>query len=145
MSEANKDPHQELKDNKHGIITIAGVAVCVVVGLLMRNDLLFGLVMGTVFTSGLNLGGHIAKQIAANAPAEHLMPAKLFGSAISAIIVAAIILVILSIIQGAIDVSPAEGDDIIATIVKSFFDSAASLAVGAGVLAGGLTRGPAAD
>lgn len=144
MSEEKKDPHQDLRNNRH-VVTAAGFVVITVIGLLARGDLIFGLVMGTIFSSGLNLGGHIAKQIAANAPAEHMMPAKLFGSAISAIIVAGITLVILSIIQGAIDVSPAEGDDIIATIVKFFFDSAASLAVGAGVLAGGLTRGPAAD
>ncbi|MCY4537157.1 MAG: hypothetical protein OXE52_02900 [Chloroflexi bacterium] len=145
MSEKPKDPHQDLKDNRHGIVTVAGIVVFIIIGLLTRGDLIFGLVMGAIYASSLNLGRHIAIQIAANAPAEHLMPAKLFGSAISAIIVAIITFVILSIIQGAIDVSPAEGDDIVATIVKSFFDRTASLAVGAGVLAGGLTGRPAAD
>ncbi len=144
MNEKSKNAHQHLMQNRHTTLII-GVIVSVVLGYTVRGDIVFGLAMAAIFASSLNLGGHIGVQIAANAPAEHLMPAKIFGSAISAIIVGVITLVILSIIQGAIDVSPAEGDDFVATIVKSFFDSAASLAVGAGVVVGGLTRGAAAD
>ena len=144
MDEKSKNAHQHLMQNRHTTLII-GIIVSVVLGYAVRGDIVFGLAMAAIFASSLNLGGHIGAQIAANAPAEHLMPAKLFGSAISAIIVGGITLVILSIIQGAIDVSPAEGDDFVATIVKSFFDSAASLAVGAGVVVGGLTRGAAAD
>lgn len=142
---AHQDAHEALKKLQHGPMTLVGIIVCAVLGFALRGDLVFGLVMGTVFASSMNLGGHIGGQIAANAPSEHLLPAKLFGSLISAIIVALIIFFILSIIQSAIDVSPAEGDNIITSIVKSFFDRAASVAVGAGVLVGGLTRGPAAD
>ena len=145
MSTDSAKAHQGLKKNQHGLVVITGIIIWAVLGLLLRGDLIFGLVMGTVYSSGLNLGGNIAKQIAANAPAEHLMPAKLFGSVISAIIVAVITFVILSIIQGAIDVSPAEGDNIITSIVKSFFDGTAALAVGTGVVAGGLTRGADAN
>lgn len=136
----NKDAHaglQDLRKNSHGLLTIGGFVVCVLLALLTGRDLIFGLVMGMVLGSGLNLGRHIAKQIAANAPAEHLSPALIAGSLISAIIVGVIIAIILAAIQSAVDVRPVEGDDIVASIVKSVFDSAAALAVAAGVVLAG--------
>lgn len=140
----NEEAHagmQELSKNRHGLVTIAGIVICVLLALVSGKGLVFGLVMGTVYSSGINLGRHIVKQIKANAPAEHLTPAILFGNFIAAVIVGIIIALILSAIHGAVDVSPVEGDDIIATIVKSFFDSAAALAVAAGVVVGGWVHG----
>ena len=64
MSENTEDQHQSFRDNKHGIATAVGVVVCIVIGLITRNDLLFGLVMGTVFGSGMNLGVKISGQLA---------------------------------------------------------------------------------
>ena len=145
MSQNAKDQHQNLRGNKHGIATAAGIIICVGLALITGRDLLFGLVMGTIFSSGLSLGGRISTQIAANAPAQNMMPAKIIGPVAAAVIVGLIIALLLSAIQGAIDVSPMEGDDLIATIVKSFFDSAAALAVAAGVIAGGWLHGLSAD
>ncbi len=139
----NEDAHKGLQDlskNRHGLLTIGGIVICVLLALLTGRDLLFGLVMGTVASSGMNLGRHIAKQIAANAPAENQAAANIAGIFISAVIVGIITAIVLAAIQGAVDVTPAEGDDIIATIVKSFFDSAAALAVAAGLIAGGWTH-----
>lgn len=144
----NEEAHaglNELGKNRHGLVTIGGIVVCVILALVAGRDLLFGLVMGTVLSSGMNLGRHIAKQIAANAPQENQTAANIAGILISAIIVGVITAIVLGAIQGAVDVSPMEGDDIIATIVKSFFDSAAALAVAAGVVAGGWTSRPAAE
>ncbi len=140
----NEDAHQglqELSKNRHGLFTIGSLVVCVLLALIFGRSLIFGLVMGTVMASGMNLGRHIAGQIAASAPAEHKTAANIAGILISAIIVGIIITFVLSAIQGAVDVSPVEGDDIIATIVKSFFDSAAALAVAAGVVVGGWVHG----
>ncbi len=136
----NNDSHKDLQamsKNRHGLVTIVGIIVCVLLALVAGRDIIFGLVMGTVMGSGMNLGRHIAGQIAENAPSEHQMTANIAGILISGIIVGIITALILSAIQGAVDVSPAEGDDIIATIVKSFFDSAAALAVAAGLVVGG--------
>ncbi|MDE2749019.1 MAG: hypothetical protein OXI34_08655 [Chloroflexota bacterium] len=138
MSEKTQDQIQDLKRSKHGIITVVGVIVCVLVALLAGRDLLFGLVMGTIYSSGLGIGRRVSLQISSNAPADNIMPAKIIGPIAAAVVVGIITALILSAIQGAVDVSPAEGDDIIASIVKSFFDSAAALAVAAGVIVGGL-------
>lgn len=136
---------QDLIKSRHGLVTIAGIVICVLLALLTGRDLLFGLVMGTVFSSGLGIGKRIIAQISANAPAENIMPAKIIGPVAGAIVVGVITALILSAIQGAVDVSPMEGDDFIATIVKSFFDSAAALAVAAGVVAGAWADGLASD
>ena len=105
--------------SRHGLVTIAGIVICVLLALLTGRDLLFGLVMGTVFSSGLGIGRRIIAQITANAPADNIMPAKIIGPVAGAIVVGIITALILSAIQGAVDVSPMEGDDFIATIVKS--------------------------
>ena len=136
---------QDLIKSRHGLVTIAGIVICVLLALLTGRDLLFGLVMGTVFSSGLGIGRRIIAQITANAPADNIMPAKIIGPVAGAIVVGIITALILSAIQGAVDVSPMEGDDFIATIVKSFFDSAAALAVAAGVVAGAWADGLASD
>ncbi len=132
---------EDLSKNKHGLSTIAGIVVCVILALVSGKGLVFGLVMGTVFSSGLGIGRRISAQIADNAPAENIMPAKIIGPLAGAVVVGIITALVLSAIQGAVDVSPVEGDDIIATIVKSFFDSAAALAVAAGVVVGGWVHG----
>ena len=136
---------QETLKSKHGLVTILGIVVCVLLALLTGRGFLFGLVMGTVFSSGLGIGRRIISQIKANAPDENVKAAKIAGPLAGAIVVGIITALILSAIQGAVDVTPVEGDDFIATIVKSFFDSAAALAVAAGVVAGGWADGLAAD
>ena len=143
-ADGEKGPHDLIK-SRHGLVTIVGIVIAVLLALATGRDLLFGLVMGTVFSSGLGIGKRIIAQITANAPDENIMPAKIIGPVAGAIVVGIITALILSAIQGAVDVSPAEGDDFIATIVKSFFDSAAALAVAAGVLAGAWADGLASD
>lgn len=145
MNEDAQQGLQDLGNSKHGLVTIVGIVVCVLLALVAGRDLVFGLVMGTVFTSGLGIGKRISTQIATNAPAENIMPAKIIGPLAGAVVVGIITALILSAIQGAIDVRPMEGDDIIASIVKSFFDSAAALAVAAGVIVGGWAHGLASN
>lgn len=145
MDEKSKNALADLKNSHQHIMTIGGVVICVLLALVAGRDLIFGLVMGTVLSSGMNLGRHVAKQIAANAPADHQLAANIAGIFITAVIVGVITSVVLAAIQGAVDVSPVEGDNIIASIVKSFFDSAAALAVAAGVVAGGWMSGKASD
>ena len=145
MSETKDNQLQDLKRSKHGIVTVVGIVVCVVVALVAGRDLLFGLVMGTIFSSGLGIGRRVSAQIRSNAPNENITPALIIGPIAAAVVVGIITALILSAIQGAVDVSPMEGDDIIATIVKSFFDSAAALAVAAGVMAGGWAHGMSSD
>ena len=136
----NEDAHQglqELSKNKHGLVTIVGIVICVLLALVAGRDVLFGLVMGAVYSSGLGIGKQVVTQIRLNAPQENMGAAMIAGPIAAAIVVGIITALILSAIQGAVDVAPMEGDDFIATIVKSFFDSAAALAVAAGVIAGG--------
>ena len=140
MSENTENQHQSFRDNKHGIATAVGVVVCIVIGLITRNDLLFGLVMGTVFGSGMNLGVKISGQLAEKAP-NNLLPAKI----VAAIAVGIVTALVLSIINGAVDLAPMEGDNILITIVKHFFDNTAATAMAAGVLVAGLMQGEASD
>lgn len=140
MSEKTKDQHRDLRDNKHFIATKIGLAVCVVYGLIARNDLLFGLAMGTIFISVMKAGVIVNTQIAANAPVEHAAIAKVAGSIVAAAIAGIIAAIILAVVNGAVDMSQLETDNIIITIVKHFFDSSAALAVGAGLLFGSLAR-----
>lgn len=137
MNEDAQSGLRDLSKNRHGLATIVGIIVCVLLALVSGRDLLFGLVMGAVYSSGLGIGRRISTQISDNAPAENLMPAKIIGPLAGAVVVGIVTALILSVIQSAVDVSPLESDDIIATIVKSFFDSAAALAVAAGVIVGG--------
>jgi len=144
MNEEAQSGLNELSKNRHGLVTIAGIVVCVIVALVAGRELIFGLVMGTVYSSGLGIGRRVSAEIRSNVPSESIAPALIAGPIAAAIVVGIITALILSAIQGAVDVSPMEGDDIIATIVKSFFDSAAALAVAAGVIAGGWTNRQAA-
>ena len=144
----NEEAHQglrELSKNKHGLSTIAGIVVCVLLALLSGKGLVFGLVMGAVYSSGLGIGKQVVAQIRLNAPQENMGAAMIAGPIAAAIVVGVITALILGAIQGAVDVAPMEGDDIIATIVKSFFDSAAALAVAAGVVVGGWVHGLASN
>ena len=56
MSEKMDDPHKTVRDNKHGVATAIGLVVCVAYGLVARNDLLFGLAMGSIFISVMKTG-----------------------------------------------------------------------------------------
>ncbi len=141
MNEEVKNDLNQLSAHRRGLVTIGGLVVCVLLALLASRGLLFGLVMGTVFGSGLGIGRRIAAQIASAVPDESSMPAKIIGPVAGAIVVGVITALILAAIHGAVDVSPMEDDDFIATIVKSFFDSAAAIAVAAGVIAGGWAYG----
>jgi len=136
MNEEAQTGLNELSKNRHGLVTIAGIVVCVLVALVAGRGLLLGLVMGTVYSSGLGIGRRVSAEIRSNVPSESMAPALIAGPIAAAIVVGIITALILSAIQGAVDISPMEGDDIIASIVKSFFDSAAALAVAAGVVAG---------
>jgi len=53
MNNNGKDEHAAVKDNRHGIVTIIGLVVWVAIGLVVRNDLLFGLLVGAV-THGMH-------------------------------------------------------------------------------------------
>ena len=140
MSENANDQHKDLRENKHGIATIIGLVICVAYGLIVRNDLLFGLVMGTIFISVMKAGVIVNTQIAANVPEEHIAIAKVVGSIVAAGIAAIIAAIILAVVNSAVDMSHLETDNIIITIVKHFFDSSVALAVGAGLLFGALVH-----
>ena len=140
MSEETKDQHQELKDNRQGIATAAGVVIFIAFGLIVRNDLLFGLVMATVYGSGMNAGVRMSKKLL-EGDQGNAIPARVIG----AIVVGIIGAVIISIVQGIAPVAPAEGDNIIVTIIKHFFDNNAALALSVGALAGSITHGMASE
>ncbi|MCY4073585.1 MAG: hypothetical protein OXG60_20025 [Chloroflexi bacterium] len=140
MSEETTNQHQEIKDNRHGIATAAGIVICIVYGLLARNDLLFGLVMATVYGSGMNAGVRISKKLL-EGDQGNALPARV----ISAVVVGIIGAVIISIVQGIAPVAPAEGDNIIVAIIKHFFDNSAALALGIGALVGSIAHGMASE
>jgi len=133
MPDEAKEGLQAMKDNSHGIATLIGIIVAVAVSLLAGKDLLFGLVMGTIFISGLGAGRKIATALAENAP-DHAVPGKIVGAIVTGIIAAGIIAVIRAVVGESINVM--EGDNIIIQIVKYFFDASASAAVGFGALVG---------
>lgn len=138
MPDEAKEGLQAMKDNSHGLVTIIGIIAAVAVSLLMGRDLLFGLVMGTVFVSGLGAGRKIAAALAENAP-EHAVPGKIVGAIVTGIIAAAIIAVIRSVVGSSI--APMEGDNAILQIIKHFFDMSAAIAVGVGALVGAFIHG----
>ena len=140
MSEETKDQHRELKDNRHGVATAAGIVICIVYGLLARNDLLFGLVMATVYGSGMNAGLRISKKML-EGDQGNALPARV----IAAIVVGIVAAVIISIVGGIVPVAPAEGDNVIVALIKHFFDSSAALALGIGALVGSVVHGMAAE
>lgn len=138
MPDEAKEGLQAMKDNSHGLVTIIGIIAAVAVSLLMGRDLLFGLVMGTVFVSGLGAGRKIAAALAENAP-EHAVPGKIVGAIVTGIIAAAIIAVIRSVVGESI--APMEDDNAILQIIKHFFDMSAAAAVGIGALVGAFIHG----
>lgn len=140
MSEETKVQHQELKENRHGIATAAGIVICIAYGLLARDDLLFGLVMATVYGSGMNAGLRISKKLLEGGQGNAL-PARI----VAAIVVGVIGAVVISIVQGIAPVAPAEGDNIIVAIIKHFFNSSAALALGIGALVGSIAHGMATE
>ena len=148
MSEKPKDAHAELRNNPHAIMSVVALVVAVVAGLVLRNDLLFGLVMATVFMSAHRGGPRVAEQIAENAPEEHAGHAHSWGSVIAGIataIVASIIVAVVVGVVGAESMAVQEGDNIIIQIVKHFFDSWAPIAAGLGIAVGSLFHKPQAD
>ena len=131
MSEKMNEGHQALHKNRHGIATALGMALCIVFGLVTRNDLLFGLVMATVYGSGIKAGVKISEAIDKNQDAP-AVPAKIIGAIISGVIAGLII----AVVQGTGAVTPMEGDNFIIAIIKHFFDPNAALIVGIAALVG---------
>ena len=148
MNEGKNDPHEglaELRKNKHGLYTIGALVCAAIIGLVIRQDLLFGLVMGTVAISGFNAGRKTITAINANAPAEHIGPARGFGTVIAAIIAGGIATVFIAIIRalvGAESMAIIPEDNVIIQIVKHFFDHSAAVALGIGMLVGAWGLGP---
>ena len=142
MSESKSDPHEglaQLKQSKHGLQTIAALVVAAVIGLLVRGDVLFGLVMGTVAISGLGAGQKTMAAIKENAPEEGLQAAKIVGPIVAAVIAGIIATVIISVVRSVVgeeSFAIIPEDNVIVQIVKHFFDYSAAAAVGIGLLAG---------
>ena len=131
MSEDAKNQLQELRHNKVGLATIVGVAFFVAYGAAASADLLLGLVLATVYGSGLNAGRVILKRLTEAGHGDAL-PAKI----IAAIAVGIVTGLIISLVQGTGLVTPMEDDNIIVTIIKRFFDNNAAFALGIGALVG---------
>ena len=139
MNEEKQKGLQDLAQSKHGLYTIAGLVVAVIIGLILRNDAIFGLVMGTVYISGLRAGRTVITQIELNAPEEGMQPAKLVGPVVAAVIAGIIAMVIISVIRGAVgeeSFAIIPEDNIIVQIVKHFFDHGAAFAVAIGLVVG---------
>ncbi len=131
MSENMKDQHQDLRKNKHGIATAAGVALCIVYGLAARNDLLFGLVLATVYLFSMNVAVRMCKKFAGRGRGK-LTPVRFIGALAVGVVAALIVAVVLAIV----DPLSIEGDNIIITIIRHFFDSETTIAFAAGWVAG---------
>ena len=139
MNEDKKSQLEELGRSKHGIYSIAGLVCAVILGLIIRNDALFGLVMGTVYISGLGAGRKVITAIKANVPEESMQPAKLVGPVVAAVITGIIATVILSVIRSLVgeeSMAIIPEDNVIVQIVKHFFDYGAAPAVAIGLLVG---------
>ncbi len=146
MAEKAKDAHADLARSQHGIMTIIALVVAALAGLLTRNDLLFGLVMGTIYLSSHRAGPKVATQIAENAEEAHV-PAHIIGSIVAGIVaglIAAVFLFIIrSVVGDSINVTPE--DNIIVQIIKHFFDAWAWLPAGLGLAIGSLTYRTSTD
>ncbi|MCY3716348.1 MAG: hypothetical protein OXG92_07765 [Chloroflexi bacterium] len=146
MAEKANDAHTDLRNNQHGIITIVAVVVAAAAGLLLRNDLLFGLVMGTIYLSSFRAGPKVATAIAENTE-ESQAPAHIIGSIVAGIVASAIAAVILLIIRSLVGeaINVTADDNIIVQIIKHFFDAWAWLPAGLGLAIGSLTYRAGAD
>ena len=135
MTEKAHEGLEEVKKNMHGMLSIGGLIVCALLGMLTRGDVLFGLVMGTVFISGLRPGKQVAAAIKENA-GENLQPARLFGIPIAAIITGVIASVIIAVIRAVAGegIAVVPEDNVVVQIIKHFFDPTAAVAVAAGLL-----------
>ncbi|MCY3778707.1 MAG: hypothetical protein OXG78_00230 [Chloroflexi bacterium] len=140
MSENLKETHQEVSKNRHGIATAAGIAFCIAFGLVTRNDLLFGLVMASVYGAGMKAGVKISQMIDKNQEGP-AVPAKITGQIAFAILVGLII----AVVQGTGAVTPMQDDNIIIAIIKHFFDLHAAVLAGIGALVGGYLHGMHSD
>ena len=142
MSEKHSEAQsglQELAKSKHGLYSISGLVIAAIIGLLVGDGILFGLVMGTVYISGLGAGRKTMTGIKANAPQESMQPAKIVGPIVAAVIAGIIATLIITVIRGIVgDDSFAiiPEDNVIVQIVKYFFDYSAATSVGIGLLVG---------
>ena len=140
MSENGNDQHKDWRENKQGIATVAGIVVFVALGVLTRNDLLFGLVMATVYGAGMQAGKKILSALTEREQADS-MPAKI----VAVIVVGIVASLIISLVQGTGLITPMEDDNIIITIVKHFFDNNAAAALAIGALVGIYVHGMDSD
>ena len=136
MSEETKDQHQELKDNRHGIATVVGMVVFIGFGLGSRNDVLFGLVMATVYLIGMNISVRIPRKFEGSGRGN-LTPARFVGALTFGIVVALVVASVLAIV----DPLSIEGDNFITTIIKHLFDHTTSIALIIGALVGSVVYG----
>ncbi|MCY4147332.1 MAG: hypothetical protein OXE95_10930 [Chloroflexi bacterium] len=146
MTEKTTDAHTNFRNNQHGIMTIIGLVVTAAAGLLLRNDLLFGLVMGTIYLSSFRAGPRVAIAIAENAE-ESQAPAHIIGSIVAGIVSGVIAAVILFIVRSVVGdgINVTADDNIIVQIIKRFFDAWAWLPTGLGLAIGSLTYRAGAD
>ncbi len=131
---------REASKNRHGIATALGAVLCIAFGLVTRNDLLFGLVMATVYGAGMQAGVRISQTIGKNQEGP-AVPAKITGQIAFGILVGLAI----AVVEGTGAVTPMEGDNIIITIIKHFFDLHAAVFVTIGALVGGYLHGMHSD
>ena len=131
---------REASKNRHGIATALGAVLCIAFGLVTRNDLLFGLVMTTVYGAGMQAGVRISQTIGKNQEGP-AVPAKITGQIAFGILVGLAI----AVVEGTGAVTPMEGDNIIITIIKHFFDLHAAVFVTIGALVGGYLHGMHSD
>ena len=142
MSESKNDPHEglaQLKQSKHGLQSIGALVVAAIIGLLVRQDVIFGLVMGTVAISGLGAGQKTIAAIKENVPKESMQPAIIVGPVVAAIIAGIIATIIITVVRSVVgeeSFAIGDSDNVIVQIVKHFFDHGAAIAVGIGLLAG---------
>ena len=147
MSESKSDPHEglaQLKQSRHGLYSIGVLVVAAIIGMVLRNDVLFGLVMGTVAISGMGAGQKTIAAIEENAPKESMQPAKIAGPVVAAVIAGIIATIIIAVVRSVVgedSFAIIPEDNVIVQIVKHFFDHTAAVAVGIGLLVGAWGKG----
>ena len=133
MSEETKDQRQDLIDTREVIAIAVGTAIFVTYGLREQDDLLFGLVMASVYIVGLKLAVWTPARFKASVGGK-LTLARLVGAfavGIAAALIAAVVLAI-------VDPLSWEGDNILLKIIRRFFDSTTVIALLIGSLVGSL-------